>query len=170
MTTCSSRSEEALGPLPSPVRGLLWVRRPSTQPEFRMVTRPGPCSEAAPFLRVYCRRETGKPVRLGGLVPHPSPAPLASFTLQKGMYESPSPATSHISSGPSACRHIGFQMFPTHFLPIPSRVSAPDEALECRTLGFSDRAGGGKAPKMADLATLSLHPLGQFIQPQTMAL
>lgn len=36
--------------------------------------------------------------------------------------------------------------------------------------GFLTGLGVGKAPKMADLATLSLHQLGQFIQPQTMAL
>lgn len=77
-----------------------------------------------------------------------SPGLLHLWPLQKGMYESPSPATSrHISRGPSACRHIGFQMFPTHFLPTPSRVSAPDEALERGTLGFSDGAGGGKDTK-----------------------
>lgn len=87
MTTCSSRSEAALDPLPSPVRSPLSVRRPSPHPECKMVTCPG-----LPLLRQplpwYTLQRTDR--WLSGCVPS-LPSPPRSFTRghgpQRSMYE-----------------------------------------------------------------------------------
>ncbi|XP_036197300.1 phospholipid scramblase 3 isoform X2 [Myotis myotis] len=82
-TTCSSRSEEALGPLPSPVRRHLRVRTiTSARTQDGHLAWPGPSSEAAPFLHVYCSGQTGMPKRLGPWCPIPTllpwpPSPVA---------------------------------------------------------------------------------------------
>lgn len=136
-----------MGPLPSPVRGHLRVRRPSNQPEFKMVACPDPSSEAVPFLHVRFREETGVPERLGAwwpippLVPWPPSlvAPIEAYVCE------PFPAASH--QRPAVPQHTGMSAselsLPTasHFLPEPLLQARP---LECRALGLYDRAGVGK--------------------------
>lgn len=99
------------------------------------------------------------PKRLGPWRPIPTllPWPPPLWPPQKGVYESPSPATSHLClHQPSAHRHIGFQSCPAPFLSPPSRASALDGAFGIQGSGVLQRSWGEKgktAPKMADMAT-----------------
>lgn len=77
------------------------------------------------------------PERLGAMVPHPFPTPLASFTCgpTKGMYTSPSPATSHHCLRQSfSTKAYQLPNFP-YLLPPTSRSSALDEAFGIQAFG-----------------------------------
>lgn len=71
--------------------------------------------------------------RLGAMVPHPYPTPLASFTCgphrRVCMRALPLLSLTTVSSNPSAHRYFGFRTCPTQFLPPPSRTSPLGEAF-----------------------------------------
>lgn len=91
MIICSSRNEEAPGPLPSPVRSQLSMRRPSPQPEFKMVTRPGLFLLRQP-LPWHTLQQTDRWLSGGDHCVPSLPSPPPSFTcgLQWSMHENPS--------------------------------------------------------------------------------
>lgn len=142
-----------LGPLPSPVRDCFRVRRPSLQTEFKMVTCPGLARpQRQPLSPMYTAGDRQGCLRGWGLwcpIPFLLPWPPSPVAPQKGMYESPSPATSHhclrqFLGNPSAHRHIGFQTFPTHSLPPCSRASALNEAFRIQGSGVLQQSWGGE--------------------------
>lgn len=74
------------------------------------------------------------------MMPHPYYTPLASFTcgphIRVCMRTLPLLPPTTASEYPLAHRHIGFQTFPTHFLPPPPGSLLWMRPLESRALGL----------------------------------
>lgn len=159
MTTCSSRSEEALGPLPSPVRRHLRVRTiTSARTQDGHLAWPGPSSEAA-LSSMYTAEDRQGCLRGWG---HGAPSlPSSPGLLHCGphrrvcMRALPRLPLTSVSASP---QHTGISAFKLALLPsshpLPGLCSG--WAFGIQGSGVLQQSWGEKgktAPKMADMAT-----------------